>query len=275
MGMKVSFDSLTQPWIPVLGLDGTTREVGLLEALEQAHTFRGIQDASPMAEYSLYWFLVVFLMDMLRPEDEEALDALLSEGRLDPHTIRGYISQCKQEGVSVDLFDPQRPFLQTQYRKDWDGTAKPVSTLDYTVPNGNNHTHFAHKQETPVYPPGKALRMMLSAQIFCTAVVRGYPSNVNGAPPWLAMIQGENLFETLVLGMIGTDRINLSLDRPPVLWRNTNEVVPKEKAARTSWLFGMLFPARRIHLHIDTTPRGGLTGNHRTIKHSGSIRPIS
>ena len=248
MLVQASFNILTQPWIPVSAPGGTTREVGLLEALEQAHIFLGIQDPSPMVEYSVYRFLIAFLMDMLRPEDEEALDELLAVGWFERDVIQRYVDQCGREGVSFDLFDSKRPFLQTHYCKDWDREPKPVSTLDYSLPNGNNHIHFEHKREKVVYTPGKALRMMLAAQTFCTAAVQEYPSNVNGAPPWFALIQGENLFQTLVFGMLGTDRTELPLDCPPVLWRNPDEVVPKQKVIRTSWLFGMLFPARRIHL---------------------------
>lgn len=251
MYVNASFNILTQPWIPVSEGNGTTKEVGLLEVLEQAHTFCGIQDSSPMVEYSVYRFLIVFLMDMLRLEDEEAVDELLEEGRFDPGIVHDYVNQCQEEGVRFDLFDPEHPFLQTRYRQDWDREPKSVSTLDYSIPNGNNHIHFEHKREKVVYTPGKALRMMLTAQIFCTAGAQGYPSNVNGAPPWFTLIRGKNLFQTLVFGMIGTDRINLPLDHPPVLWRNFEEVVSKEKIAKTSWLFGMLFPARRIRLIPD------------------------
>lgn len=60
MYVKASFNILTQPWIPVSEKSGATKEAGLLEVLEQAHTFCGIQDASPMVEYSVYRFLVVF-----------------------------------------------------------------------------------------------------------------------------------------------------------------------------------------------------------------------
>ena len=40
-----------------------------------------------MVEYSVYRFLIVFLMDMLRPEDEDDLDGLLTEGCFDPDVI--------------------------------------------------------------------------------------------------------------------------------------------------------------------------------------------
>lgn len=92
------------------------------------------------------------------------------------------------------------------------------------------------------------MRMLLTAQIFCTSAAQGYPSNVNGAPPWFSLVQGGNLFETLVRNMVYRDQIKVPFDDPPVFWRNTAVVESKKAVAQTSWLYGMLFPARRIHL---------------------------
>lgn len=249
--MAASFDVLTERWIPVIDEAGRAVELGLLETLERAHELRAIQVASPLEEYSVHRFLILFLMDALRPEDEREIGDLLEQGQFDMTKIRSYVAQCQQEGVSFDLFDKERPFLQTPYVEAWDREAKPVSTLDYTIPNGNNHIHFDHRQRETTCSPGKALRLLLTAQIFCTAGAQGYPSNVNGAPPWFALIQGENLFQTLVLGMIGTDGIMIPFDTPPVFWRNQEIVSSKEEVAKTSWLYGMLFPARRICLLPD------------------------
>ena len=252
--MGASFDILRKPWVPAVDAAGQTMELGLLETLERAHELQAIQTASPMEEYSVYRFLIVFLMDALRPEDgEEDIGGLLEAEQFDMEAIQDYLTQCRKEGVSFDLFDAERPFLQTTYVEAWDREAKPVSTLDYTIPNGNNHIHFDHRRNEISYTPGKALRMLLTAQNFCTAGAQGYPSNVNGAPPWFALIQGETLFQTLVLGMIGTDEILLPFDEPPVLWRNKKEITAKQEVAKTSWLYGMLFPARRIHLLPDET----------------------
>ena len=41
-----------------------------------------------MLEYGVYRFLIVFLMDMLRPGDDEALEELLDDGQFDRETIR-------------------------------------------------------------------------------------------------------------------------------------------------------------------------------------------
>lgn len=249
--MKASFNVLTEPWIPTLDQEGVTRELGLLEVLERAHELQTVRSASPLVEYSVYRFLIVFLMDMIRPKEIDTLENLLEEERFDPDMVTAYIEMCEQEGVSFDLFDSERPFLQVPYVEAWDRQAKPVSTLDYTVPNGNNVIHFDHRRSEIRYTPGEALRMLLTAQLFCTAGAQGYPSHVNGAPPWFALIHGENLFQTLVFGMIGTDDIAISFDDPPVFWRNRGEVPSKELVPSTSWLYGMLLPARRIHLLPD------------------------
>ena len=246
--MKPSFDVLQEPWIPVVTFEGETLEVGILDALLRSPEWKEIQDPSPMVEYSVYRFLIVFLMDALRPETPVDLEELLYAGQFDESAIQDYITLCHSEGVSFDLFDPDRPFMQTSVDKNWDKQRKPVTTLDYTVPNGNNHIHFDHRRKHEVYDPGKAMRMLLTAQIFCTSAAQGYPSNVNGAPPWFSLVQGGNLFETLVRNMVYRDQIKVPFDDPPVFWRNTAVVESKKAVAQTSWLYGMLFPARRIHL---------------------------
>lgn len=246
--MKVFFDVIAQPWIPVVDLQGERKELGILDVLTHAHELKRIQDSSPLVEYSVYRFLIVFLMDAFRPETEEDLQDYLSEEQFDPEVLNTYIAQCRAEGVSFDLFDEKRPFMQSVYREEWDREPKSAGVMDYTVPSGNNPIHFDHCRKREHYSPGKALRMLLEAQIFCTAGAQDYPSNVNGAPPWYAMVDGENLFQSLVFSMISTDSIDIPFDEPPVLWRCNEPIIWKQKIAKTSWLMGMLFPARRIHL---------------------------
>ena len=247
--MKPSFDILKDPCIPVKDLNGETHELGIIDALSRAHELRSVHDVSPLAEYSVYRFLVVFLMDALRPEKLGSLEALLDEGRFNMDAIGAYVERCKAEGVSFDLFDEERPFMQTKVDPRWDKQPKPVDTLDYAVPSGNNHLHFDHKGGAGAYSAARAMRMLLAAQQFCTSGAQGYPSNVNGAPPWFVIIRRDNLFETLVLNMIPTSQIRIKFDEPPTAWRNTAEVESQKKVPQTSWLYGMLFPARRIHLN--------------------------
>src|SRR5699024_1871425 len=102
--MKPSFDVLQEPWIPVVTFEGETLEVGILDALLRSPEWKEIQDPSPMVEYSVYRFLIVFLMDALRPETPVDLEELLYAGQFDESAIQDYITLCHSEGVSFDLF---------------------------------------------------------------------------------------------------------------------------------------------------------------------------
>ncbi len=246
--MKESYVLLQEPWIPAVSLNGQTSFWGIRPLLEQAHTLRAISDVSPLIEYGLYRLLCVFLMDALQPKEDFDLEMLLDQGQFDMDPIDAYLTLCRQEGVTFDLFDEKRPFLQTPFCIEWDKTPKPASILDHTIPNGNNHTHFDHRHNEQIaFSYAQAARLLPAALIFCTAGVQGYPSSINGAPPYFTLIQGKNLFETLVLSLLSVDDI-FDFDQPPVVWRSTMPVEPKKIVIKTSWLYGMLFPVRRILL---------------------------
>lgn len=257
-----SFNVLDEGWIPVETMEGQRELLGIRKTLEHAHTIRAIRDASPLVEYSLHRFLQVFLMDALRLEDSLELEDILNTGKFDMDAINAYIATCEEEGVSFDLFDKKRPFLQAPYDEALDAKVelKSVHELDYTIPHGNNHVHFDHREESQfAIEPPEAAKLLPTALLFCTAGAQKYPSGVNGAPPYYAVIHGDNLFETLCYTLIPVDEINIPLDNPPVLWRYQGVIEPKKEVASTSLLFGMLFPTRRIRL----IPEEG----SRTIQH--------
>lgn len=245
--MKAEFNVLDRGWIPVVSRDGSRQLLGIRQTLAQAHELLEISCPSPLEEYSLYRFLGLFLMDALRPRKRSSIRTLLREGRFDMEQIEVYISLCKAEGVTFDLFDADRPFLQSRYDSKTDGGEKPVSALDCTLPSGNNHTHFNHVWPAEIQP-GRAAVLLLTTYLFCTAGAQGYPSGPYGAPPFFGVIKGENLFESLLAMMIPQDSIGLDFDNPPVLWRSKNAVKQKTEVGSTSWMRGMLFPTRRITL---------------------------
>ena len=247
--MRPTFNVLDRAWIPVRTMRGTVETLGIRQVLARAHELREITVASPMEEYSVYRFLSVFLMDALRPETETDIEDLLGEGRFDMEAIEDYIGQCNAGGERFDLFDPERPFLQSPYDASIDKEVKPVGVMDYTLPSGNNHTHFDHRNTKLLQlTPEQAARLLIAAQIFCTAGAQGYPSGVNASPPFFSVIKEQSLFKTLTYTLLPLDSIGLPLDEPPVLWRSRVGVRPKMEVSRTSWLRGMLFPARRILL---------------------------
>lgn len=247
--MSISFNVLNEPWIPVLEADGRKNLYGIRNVFRHAHELKEISSVSPLEEFSVYRFLSVFLMDALRPKKTSSLSKLLRSGSFDMEQIEAYISLCESEGVSFDLFDDKRPFLQSVYVKEWDREPKSISNLDCFLPSGNNHLHFDHRRPTDcAVPVEKAARLLLTVQQFCTAGAQGYPSGVNASPPYFGVVKADNLFETLVYTLLPTQSIDIPFDEPPVIWRSRDAVVSKKEVGQTSWLRGMQFPARRIQL---------------------------
>ena len=246
--MSISFDVLTQPWIPVVDKDGKEAELGLLDALSQAHQWRRIHHPSPLVEYSIYRFLVIFLMDAFRPQERFDLEDLLAEGQFDRERLENYVAVCQQEGVRFDLFDPERPFLQVKIREDEKKNAIPASKLDFSIPSGHNHVHFDHISASISYTPGETLQHILTQYFFPAQGGQGYKTGLDKAPPWYVWIEGETLFQELVNNMISAEDTQFPYAEPPVLWRKTDEIEQGGKVIRLSLLSAMLFPCRRISL---------------------------
>jgi len=245
----MKFDVRTEAWIPVRTVKGEEKMVGLLELFQEAHCFQDIDGDTPMETYSLYRFLATFLMTVFRPETWEDKNELLSAGCFDMEKIKAYIGRCENKGISFDIFDVKRPFMQAvpDESLDTEKKIKYVAVLDSTRASGHNAIHFDHNLENTVWlGPAEAFREMLTAQIFCTAMTGGYPSNVNGVPPLFFLPQGNNLFETLVLAMSEVDEDEKIAGLP--LWESNFEIVPQQEVTKTTQLYGMFFPSRRIRL---------------------------
>lgn len=247
--MRASYNVLDEPWIPVIDLHGSKMHLGIRDTFRLAHKLKEITIASPLEEYAVHRFLNVFLMDALRPKRNSAIRTILKSGAFDMEQLEQYISICQDEGVTFDVFDEKRPFMQSPYVAEWDKEPKPVASIDCYMPSGNNHLHFDHNaHRVNSIPVDRAFRLVLTVQQFCTAGAQNYPSGVNASPPFFAVAKGENLFETLVFSLIPTQSIQLDFDDPPVIWRETAQIQPKKEVGATSWLRGMYFPARRVQL---------------------------
>lgn len=240
----MSYNVLTEPFIPLS--DG--RHISLLFCLENAHQLQRISCSTPLETYAVYRFLCAFVMDALQLPHRDARMALLEQGRFDMRRINAYIQQCENEGVSFDLFDPDRPFLQAAYDSAYDRETKPAALIDLQTPSGNNHIFFEHHwADDHSLTPGKALRCMLTSYLFCTAAAQGYPSSVNNTPCLYVLVHGDNLFETLVFSMISIKEAgNLPYGLPA--WRDKKAIIPKETYASISLLEGMTWQPRRIRL---------------------------
>ena len=197
-----SFDVLRQPWIPVIRMDGTREEVGILSALEHAHELRAIHDPSPIIEFGLYRLLVAFLLDALmlagrQPADIPDLESLIREKCIDLHIIDDYVCHC---GDVFNLFNPERPFLQTANLAGDEGG--PIEALFFSVPSGSEAIHWHHVKEGKMsVSAADAVRALTAFGPFMKQGGRGYSPSINGSSPLYAMPIGGSLFHTLILNL--------------------------------------------------------------------------
>lgn len=246
-----SYNILTEPWISVLQNNGMPAQMSVMDVFEHAHELQAITESTPLATYSVTRLLLGFLLDAYRPQNLSDLLELEQAGKLDMDAIRRYIKLCEAEGVSFDLFDAERPFLQSVHDPILDGQ-KPVSAakLIYHIPSGSNKTLFdpGHRQEKDaVLSVPAAFKGLLVNLIFLGTGGAGYFSNLNGAPCTYFLVEGNNLFQTLVRNIPLSEYVGIEYEQPPVLWRY-KEKIDRSDMTEISFLLGFICPSRRIQL---------------------------
>ena len=238
------YNVLREPWIPMS--DG--HKYSLWDCLEHAHELERVSCASPLETYAVHRFLCAFVMDALQLPNKSARLALLKQGRFDMTVFEAYVGLCGQEGVSFDLFDEKRPFMQAGYHPKYDLVTKPVAVVASELPSGNNHIFLEHKlADDHCLSAEDAFRSMLSGYVFCTAAAQGYPSSVNNTPCLYLIIHGDNLFETLILGCISQKEAG-NLPYGKAAWRIRTDIIPKTEFAAIDLLQGLTWQPRRVTL---------------------------
>lgn len=246
---RPSFNVLTEPWIPVVRLDGTREELGIMPCLLQAHEIREIRDPSPIIEFGLYRLLVAFVLDALiladmRPEDAIDLKALIATGQFQARVLENYADHC---GAVFDLFDPERPFLQTKISE---GSEKAFAGSYPVAPSGTNAGHWHHHHESDLsLAAAEAARVLATFAPFMTAGGAGLSPSINGAPAIYAMPKGEALFETLCLNL--PLRVHLQ-GNGQVAWRESREPGQEKNQATTSE--ALTWRPRRVQLIAAEAP---------------------
>ncbi len=131
-----SFDLVTRPWIPVRRSDGTAAEVGLIDALVEAHSITGFDVEYPTQEPALLRLLLAICYRALAgPADEQEWRALWADEALPDVPIRSYLEDWSHR---FDLFDAETPFFQTPRLETTSGKTASAAKLVPYAPSGNN-----------------------------------------------------------------------------------------------------------------------------------------
>ena len=267
-----SFDLTARPWLPVQYLDGTQKELSLLEVFEQAPRLRRLVGDLPTQEFALVRLLLAILHDAIDgPEDSDEWAELWtreeSEQRLPLDRIAGYLEQHRDR---FDLLHPVTPFFQVADLRTAKNDILPLDRIVADVPNG---ALFFTMRARGVDRIGfaEAARWVVHAHAYDPSGIKsgavgdprvkggkGYPQGVGWAGNLGGiLVDGANLYETLLLNLVAFDTDNLRTtpeDRPA--WRHAPATAAptdaKELAGRPHGLRDLYtWQSRRIRLHYD------------------------
>lgn len=196
---------IDEDWIPVRDMDGAVRRVSISTTLIEASSFRDISHASPLVIVAIHRLAGFAILQRVfgasRLEDRARWG---QAGRFPPEALNAYFDRYRDR---FNLFDLQRPFLQVADMTP-EMSSRPWTALAAASASGNNKTLFDHSlDDAPaVLDVHDAALVLLAAQ--ATALGGGrsafqYTSHAPSATASLVLVEGDNLFKTLLLNLIG------------------------------------------------------------------------
>jgi CRISPR system Cascade subunit CasA len=259
--MNFTFDLTGEPWIPCLLTDGTTRDINLAEVLVEAPSIREVLDPSPIVTASMHRLLLAIVHRVYGPRDDEVWEKMWLSGRFEEDKVEAYFREWRHR---FDLFDTDRPFYQVTGMPE--SMSGPPSLLSQDMAAGNNDTLFDHSADsvpTAISAP-KAARLLVARQAFSLG---GLITAENGrasakaaplAPAAVTIVQGENLYRTLLLNLVrydpdAGDPFPSRGDCPA--WEQDAPAAELERAPK-GYLDYLTWQSRRVHLRPEADPTG-------------------
>lgn len=261
----LSFDLTTQPWIPVLRLNGTQDELSLREVFEQAGTLRRLVGDLPTQEFALVRLLLALAHDALDgPRDAEHwADLWADENCFAP--LAAYLDEHRSR---FDLLDAHAPFFQVAGLHTAKNEVFPLNRIVADVPNGE--PFFSSRMPTvDRLTFAEAARWVVHTHAYDTSGIKtgvagddrvkgakvyplgvGWAGNLGGV-----FAEGHTLRETLLLNLVApADTPGLSSDGHHDLpvWRR-EACGPGESPKRPPTGVRDLYTwqSRRLLLHAD------------------------
>lgn len=256
-----TFSLWTEQWIPVQPLVGPPKKVSLRDALVHAHTYRGVQDSSPLVTVALHRLLLALLYRTHSLATQAEWRSLWSQRQLDQSGIDRY-----GDPAWFDLLHPERPFYQVPYLPD--EKEHPIAALLVEASSGNNPALFDHGlvEGADSLPLDRAACYLLAHQLFAIGGGVSKPFNRMDAPLTKGMVVeavGPTLFATLMLNALPLDRWErltpaTAHDRP--FWEEERPAEPlREGTLVQGPLHYLTWQSRQLHLIVDQD-HGVVTG---------------
>lgn len=250
--MNASYNLIDEPWLPCIGLDGQPVRMSLFDTLAQAHTLREVQGEIPLSTAALQRFLLAILHRNFGPRNLSEWARLWRAGHWDADKLTAYFQDWHSR---FDLFHETHPFYQSiQPSRERESLTRLSLTHAY------NSTLFQHQASGQVFavPPARAAEWLITMQ--AGGIGMGPPHFPHPSGPLtntlLVLVQGRNLFETLVFNLVEYDpERNKPIpgpargkDRPT--WEYDENPYPPDpkKAYQPGYLGYLTFHVRAVHL---------------------------
>ncbi|CAN5757230.1 type I-E CRISPR-associated protein Cse1/CasA [soil metagenome] len=287
---------VTEPWIPVVGIDGGHRLASVKQIFTEGRQFADLS-VRPHERIALMRLLICIAQAAL-DGPEEYYDGWINAPKNLPDAAQKYLEQWRD---SFELFHPKRPLLQipdlekppkaNKSNEDDADDFTSLSKLDFALATGNNTTLFDHPGMADVnrqFSPAAVALMLFTFQNFSPGGTIGValwkqqptpgwksypkvkPGQSNHAPclpssMLHSFIRHNTLFDTLCANLLTKERViehfgNDSWGRP--IWQKPpsdfNDADNIKNATRT--YLGRLIPLSRS-VRLISDDKGMLLAN--------------
>ncbi len=246
-------DIYQDPWIQCKLAGGYSVLYGIRDCLIHAAGIKEVSIPHPnsiagqhqnsvyMDDITPFVLMEMILVRVFAPDSEDDKLDIWETGAFDIEAVDQYIENCKAKGISFDVFDKDRPFLQVaSERLETTGAdKKPLGNIQPTIPAGHSLAFYHCKRDRDgkapedihALTPAEYTAALIRNQMFRTPAGAGYiPSgSVIGEPPLFILTKGRNLFETLLLSMHVEPSAEIrKKDRPMWEWGQYSESIPRQ-----------------------------------------------
>lgn len=290
--MTGSFNIYDDPWVAVVDGEGAHRELSLRDTLAQAGSIRALDGELGTQDTAVTRLILAFLYRALDITDIRAWKNVWNAHSFPMNLIDGYVNGPLPDGAWNDgtvtnvhdrlwLDDPKLPFLQVaglgpvvKKGETVDDMAKPLSYImsDVRTHEAGQHVEtFNSGRRASDYASitmGEAARWLPSVLTYDVGGIhtgmagdsnsakgKTVPEISNAARSTVPIIDGGNLFSTLVFAMVPAGMEGTPRGIEPPLWERAPQT-PESKAkgdttSIESITTAYLFPMRRIRYRIE------------------------
>ena len=221
--MLLTYNLVTQPWIPVRLHDRSRTTLSLHDTLLRAKDLVGIEDPSPLVTMALYRFLLAVLYRALEgPATLDDAQALFTHG-LPARRITAYL---KRWTGRFDLFDANYPFAQHYFFQPKHPRPWTALGAEYNADTAKVLFDHSDVRRPGTIPPAQAARLLLATHTFSISAGKSELAHTSTAPSATAAMilpMGRTLEDTLICGLVPQSVDTAHHDQP--MWERDPEIL--------------------------------------------------